>query len=365
MCTALGELGERHRLLVVPGGAGFADAVRDADRRFGLSAEAAHRMAILGMEQFGWLLSELIPGAERCADLARVGAGRTTVLLPAALPLDALPASWQVTSDSIAAWVAGQVGAGRLVLVKEVDGLFAEWPPRGEPLARLTVAELAALRPGGVDEYLPDRARARTLRDVGDRRPSPAWSELLERGTTVGTRIARACYRDFMGERQLWERVVGGHFVLAKRSFWPDFFSRLVARLQWNPMAIDLAPDARAWPELPAERRDRLMTLLAGFCVAEDAVAEHADAVRRRGPGGDAGLPGEPDGLGLLPPAPRRAAPREALRPHRRRGARAARRHAGRAARRGPRPRPAGAARALRGAAARDGRRARRGATPG
>ena len=48
------------------------------------------------------------------------------MLLPAGLPLDALPASWQVTSDSIAAWVADQAGAGRLVLVKEVDGLFAE-----------------------------------------------------------------------------------------------------------------------------------------------------------------------------------------------------------------------------------------------
>ena len=70
-----------------------------------------------------------------------------------------------------------------------------------------------------------------------------------------------------MGERQLWERVVAGHFVLAKRSFWPNFFSQIVARLQWNPMAIDLAPDARAWAELPAERRDRLTTLLAGFCV--------------------------------------------------------------------------------------------------
>ena len=86
-------------------------------------------MAILGMEQFGWLLSELIPGAERCADLARPARGRATVLLPAALPLDALPASWQVTSDSIAAWVADQVGAGRLVLVKEVDGLFADGRP--------------------------------------------------------------------------------------------------------------------------------------------------------------------------------------------------------------------------------------------
>jgi ribonucleoside-diphosphate reductase beta chain len=87
-----------------------------------------------------------------------------------------------------------------------------------------------------------------------------------------------------MGERQLWERVVAGHFVLAKRSFWPNFFSQVVARLQWNPMAIDLAPDGRAWPDLPAERRDTLRTLLAGFCVAEDAVAQQlepfADAAR-------------------------------------------------------------------------------------
>ena len=154
LCTALGGLGERHPLLVVPGGAWFADAVREADRRFALPATTSHRMAVLGMEQFGWLLSELIPGAERSAE-ARAVAGRTTVLLPGALALGRLPASWQVTSDSIAAWVAGEAGAGRLVLVKEVDGLYAEWPARGDPIARMTAAELAALRPAGVDEHLP------------------------------------------------------------------------------------------------------------------------------------------------------------------------------------------------------------------
>jgi ribonucleoside-diphosphate reductase beta chain len=62
-----------------------------------------------------------------------------------------------------------------------------------------------------------------------------------------------------------------------RRSFWPTFFSRVVARLQWDATAIDLAPDARAWPELPDERRRRLTTLLAGFCVAEDAVSEHLE----------------------------------------------------------------------------------------
>jgi ribonucleoside-diphosphate reductase beta chain len=78
-----------------------------------------------------------------------------------------------------------------------------------------------------------------------------------------------------MTDQQLWESTLGGHFVLPKRTFWPSFFSKVVARLQWNPATIDLTRDARAWPELPAERRCRLMTLLAGFRVAEDAVSEH------------------------------------------------------------------------------------------
>jgi 5-(aminomethyl)-3-furanmethanol phosphate kinase len=191
LCTIIGELGERHPLLVVPGGAWFADAVRDADRRFRLPAATSHRMAILGMEQFGWLLSELIPGAERRADLAPVTAGRAAVLLPAELPLRSLPASWQVTSDSIAAWVAREAGARRLVLVKEVDGLFADWPPRGEPLPRLTVAELAALRSGGVDVYLPTALENASFETwVISGRDPRRLTELLDRGTTVGTRVA-------------------------------------------------------------------------------------------------------------------------------------------------------------------------------
>jgi hypothetical protein len=49
-----------------------------------------------------------------------------------------------------------------------------------------------------------------------------------------------------MANQQLWERSVGGLFLQPKRSFWPNFFSRIVARLQWNPAAIDRTQDARA-----------------------------------------------------------------------------------------------------------------------
>jgi ribonucleoside-diphosphate reductase beta chain len=63
-----------------------------------------------------------------------------------------------------------------------------------------------------------------------------------------------------------------GHMIPS--SDWPSFLSRIVARLQWDANRIDLAPDARAWSELTDERRERLTALLAGFRVAEDAVAE-------------------------------------------------------------------------------------------
>jgi ribonucleoside-diphosphate reductase beta chain len=98
-----------------------------------------------------------------------------------------------------------------------------------------------------------------------------------QRQKTRGATLADPTLRDY--------KIVGGLETFANRSFWPSFFSRVAARKQWDAAAIDLAPDARAWPELPDERRHRLMTLLAGFRVAEDAVAEQitpfADAVRR------------------------------------------------------------------------------------
>ena len=54
-------------------------------------------------------------------------------------------------------------------------------------------------------------------------------------------------------------------------------YSAIVGRLQWNADAIDLSADADAWPALPADRRARLTTLLASFCIAEQAVSEHLE----------------------------------------------------------------------------------------
>jgi aspartokinase-like uncharacterized kinase len=119
-----GARGEE-RLLVVPGGGVFANAVRDADRCLGLDPSVCHWMAILGMEQYALLLASRIANArlvDRESELH--GAGAVLVLAPFRWlrERDPLPHSWDVTSDSIAAWVAGQVGARRLLLVKPVTG---------------------------------------------------------------------------------------------------------------------------------------------------------------------------------------------------------------------------------------------------
>lgn len=119
--AALALAGRRHRLLVVPGGGPFADAVRDFARREPLSQDAAHWMAILAMDQYAQVLAERIPGAALVDEPEAIGAaGGVAVLAPFRWlrRTDPLPHRWDVTSDSIAAVVAGALGAARLVLVK-------------------------------------------------------------------------------------------------------------------------------------------------------------------------------------------------------------------------------------------------------
>ena len=150
----------RHWLVVVPGGGSFADAVRRADRRFALGDSPAHWMAILAMDQYGYLLARLAPGAALVRSRRELAPGRLNVLAPSAwlLRADPLPHSWDVTSDSIAAWIARVLGARRLMLVKHEDGFIG--PDRG---------------PG---EHGPARAtdRARCVRGRGGPRTSPGRS---------------------------------------------------------------------------------------------------------------------------------------------------------------------------------------------
>jgi aspartokinase-like uncharacterized kinase len=198
LCREISRLGGVHRLLVIPGGGQFANLVRDFYARLSLSETAAHRMAILAMDQYGYLLGDLIPHAELVAGLPdalqAAADGQVPVLLPSALmaQTDSLPHSWQVTSDSIAAWVAGALHASSLVLLKDVDGLCSSdpgSPAPGELLPQLDLTKLSTVT-GGVDQYLGAVLAQNEFETwvINGQYPS-RLVELITTGRTLGTYI--------------------------------------------------------------------------------------------------------------------------------------------------------------------------------
>jgi aspartokinase-like uncharacterized kinase len=155
------EAARSHPLLIVPGGGPFADAVRDIDRRLGLSDAPSHWMAVLAMDQHAHLMADRLANAELVTEPRGIAGAIDARKIPVLAPFrwlrdaDPLPHSWNVTSDSIAAWVAGRIGARRLVLVKPsgadafgapVDAYFASALPAGVSSLIVTVDQIAALR---------------------------------------------------------------------------------------------------------------------------------------------------------------------------------------------------------------------------
>src|SRR5688572_21357697 len=143
--AAIGAAAATRRLLVVPGGGPFADAVREVDRHLHLSDDAAHWMAVLAMDQHAHLVAARAAGGVVVAEPREIDPALDAGSIPVLAPYrwlreaDPLPHSWTVTSDSIAAWVAGQVGAREIVLVKPphargealMDDYFGRALPRG------------------------------------------------------------------------------------------------------------------------------------------------------------------------------------------------------------------------------------------
>jgi len=115
------------RVVIAPGGGPFADTVRSAQKRMGFDERAAHEMALLAMAQYGRALMSfngLLSAADSIEDIHRdLARGRVPVWMPARMAAIAgdISPTWDATSDSLAAWLAGRIGASRLLLVKHVE----------------------------------------------------------------------------------------------------------------------------------------------------------------------------------------------------------------------------------------------------
>ena len=140
------------RVVVVPGGGPFADQARRAQARWALPGAVAHNMAVLGMVQYAMQMQGICAALAASETIGGIGnalqRGRAALWLPYEVVrtrADALT-SFDVTSDSLAAWLAPRIGATGLVLVKSC----------AVPAGR-TLRECAAA--GIVDARFPDFAR--------------------------------------------------------------------------------------------------------------------------------------------------------------------------------------------------------------
>lgn len=146
-------------ILIVPGGGVFANHVRSVSQRCSIGEDAAHWMAILSMEQYAYYLIDKA-GINAVDSIDELPKG-VSVLFPYRLlrESDSLPHSWNVTSDTIAAWIAREINA-RFIKVTDVDGVMADdivqkWMNAKE-LSRMGITCIDSSLPGFLMDNMMD-----------------------------------------------------------------------------------------------------------------------------------------------------------------------------------------------------------------
>jgi len=115
------------KIVIVPGGGVFADQVRSLQKEWGFNDQIAHQMAILAMQKMALLLYSIKPDFVLANNVSLIQQAlnmhSVVIWRPDIVELNKsnVKASWDVTSDSLAAWLANQLTATELILVKSVE----------------------------------------------------------------------------------------------------------------------------------------------------------------------------------------------------------------------------------------------------
>ena len=123
---------KNQNIIIVPGGGPFANQVRAASRRWRLSSQTAHDMAVLAMQQYACLIHDLnnkikflqsYKDIKRCKHTNSPPDNFIYVWMPYQDVRDFCdyPENWQTSSDSLAVWLASRLNAECLCLLKSVN----------------------------------------------------------------------------------------------------------------------------------------------------------------------------------------------------------------------------------------------------
>jgi 5-(aminomethyl)-3-furanmethanol phosphate kinase len=172
-------------IVVVPGGGALADEVRACQAKLGFGDSAAHRMALLAMDQLAWAVAGLRAGFQVGATEEELSgildSGLVAVWAPYALVSGRtdIEESWRLTSDSLALWLARRLSSPRCFLIKSI----ARAPQR-----QTSARQLA--RDGIVDEAFPAMfAEASVPVVLLGRGDQPSFAAALSGTEPFGTEI--------------------------------------------------------------------------------------------------------------------------------------------------------------------------------
>ncbi len=175
------------RSILIPGGGPTADLVREWQPRFGLDEDVAHHLAISALDFNATLLARLITRGRVVQTVSEAveawQQGSIPILAPSQFlaiaeqrqPDEAPPHLWDVTSDSLAAWIAWQWPATELLLLKSTPLV------PGTPVTQLSAAGL-------VDPFFPALAgRIRQVHWCNLRAEFPVVDPWLQGGAPLET----------------------------------------------------------------------------------------------------------------------------------------------------------------------------------
>ncbi|PKP54386.1 MAG: hypothetical protein CVT90_01515 [Candidatus Altiarchaeales archaeon HGW-Altiarchaeales-3] len=204
LCREIENLSADFDFVIIPGGGEFADIVRIYDKKFNLAPGISHKMAILAMDQTGLLISsffycsvndkkyrdfrvyeeisrrqshKVYSGIScRNSDIISKFSARKfyyyekpmpifneqdkiKILIPSRflfdIPETEIKPSWDITSDSIAAYVAGKLRAEKLIILTDVDGIYDSDPDKNRNaklIKKINIRELVNFGEACIDK---------------------------------------------------------------------------------------------------------------------------------------------------------------------------------------------------------------------
>ena len=139
-----------HNIVIVPGGGPFADLVRETDKKFNLDQTHAHAMAVMGMQQYGYLMASMCPRLALASTVDEIRSSWDKGIAVVWEPYQMvnrdcdLEKTWQLTSESLAAWLAKFISADGLLFLKSAEVALTD----------VSIAELVGH--GCLDHYVPE-----------------------------------------------------------------------------------------------------------------------------------------------------------------------------------------------------------------